>query len=296
MFHSEKFQRNGNLSTITLICAKIASNLSSLDNTTYGAIKYFGQNCGISFSIVQVEVGRVSVERSRKTSKIASLLEFDEHCRTEGHAPYSNGSTQLKLIQRSYSYLIGVDEVGRGCLAGPVMAAAVVLPAVIPDGSKLMEGLTLLNDSKQLTPNQREKLAEVITGNSLYAYGYAAPKEIDEINILNATLLAMERSVQELLKNLPIKDTLVAVDGKTALDKLPCSQLPIAEGDSKSAAIAAASVIAKVRRDFLMLQLHKVYPDYGWEKNKGYPSRLHLSALGKVGPSPLHRMSFSWCG
>lgn len=235
-------------------------------------------------------------ERTRKASKIASLLEFDDHLRSEGHAPYSNGATQLKLLQKSYSYLIGVDEVGRGCLAGPVMAAAVVLPAVIPDGSRLMEGLKLLNDSKQLTPKQREKLAEVITGNSLYGYGYAAPKEIDEVNILNATLLAMERAVQEVLKNLPSKDTLVAIDGKTGLGKLPCSQLPVPEGDNKSAAIAAASVIAKVRRDFLMLQLHKVYPDYGWEKNKGYPSRLHVRALGKVGPSPLHRLSFSWSG
>jgi Ribonuclease HII len=140
------------------------------------------------------------------------------------------------------------------------------------------------------------KLAEVITGNGLYAYGYAAPKEIDQLNILNATLLAMERAVRDVLKNLPLKDTLVVVDGKTALEKLPCSQLPVPEGDNKSAAIAAASVIAKVRRDFLMQQLHKVYPDYGWEKNKGYPSRLHLRALGKVGPSPLHRLSFSWSG
>jgi len=235
-------------------------------------------------------------ERTKKASKIASLLDFDDHLRTEGHAPYFNGATQLKLIQKQYSYLIGVDEVGRGCLAGPVMAAAVVLPAVIPSGSRLMEALTLLNDSKQLTPNQREKLAEVITGNGLYAYGYAAPKEIDQLNILNATLLAMERAVRDVLKNLPLKDTLVVVDGKTALEKLPCSQLPVPEGDNKSAAIAAASVIAKVRRDFLMQQLHKVYPDYGWEKNKGYPSRLHLRALGKVGPSPLHRLSFSWSG
>src|SRR5262249_22841390 len=114
--------------------------------------------------------------------------------------------------------------------------------------------------------------------------------------ILNATLAAMERAVQELLKNLPTDLTLVAVDGKTGLGKLSCSQLPVPEGDSKSAAIAAASIIAKVRRDFLMSQLHKVYPDYGWEKNKGYPSRVHISALGKVGPSPLHRLSFSWSG
>jgi ribonuclease HII len=176
--------------------------------------------------------------------------------------------------------ICGVDEAGRGPLAGPVSAAAVIL-----DASRPIEGLA---DSKKLSEKQRDRLAPIIRERALaWAVAYAEVDEIDELNILQATLLAMKRAVQ-LLR---IQPQQVLVDG------LYCPQtgIPsqaIVKGDSKVAAISAASILAKTARDELMLKLHEQYPQYGFDGHKGYPTAAHIAALREHGVSDVHRRSF----
>ncbi len=179
-----------------------------------------------------------------------------------------------------YQLICGVDEAGRGPLAGPVSAAAVILDEANP--------VPGLNDSKKLTERQREKLAPLIRERAVaWAVAYASVEEIDCLNILQASLLAMKRAVLAL----SVTPQLVLVDG------LYCPQTGIAsqaivKGDSKVAAIAAASILAKTCRDALMLQLHDQYPHYGFDVHKGYPTALHLAALREHGVSVVHRRSF----
>ena len=176
--------------------------------------------------------------------------------------------------------ICGVDEAGRGPLAGPVSAAAVILDPANP-----IEGLA---DSKKLTEKQRDRLAPIIRERALaWAVAYAEVGEIDELNILQATLLAMKRAVQALR----IQPQQVLVDG------LYCPQtgIPsqaIVKGDSKVAAISAASILAKTARDELMLKLHAQYPQYGFDGHKGYPTAAHIAALREHGVSDVHRRSF----
>ena len=177
-------------------------------------------------------------------------------------------------------YICGVDEAGRGPLAGPVSAAAVILDAAHP-----IEGLA---DSKKLSEKQRDRLAPIIRERALaWAVAYAEVEEIDRLNILQATLLAMRRAVLAL----SIQPQQVLVDG------LYCPQtgiqsLAIVKGDSKVAAISAASILAKTARDELMLQLHEQYPHYGFADHKGYPTAMHLATLREYGVSEVHRRSF----
>lgn len=176
--------------------------------------------------------------------------------------------------------ICGVDEAGRGPLAGPVSAAAVILDEANP-----IEGLA---DSKKLSEKQRDRLAPVIRDRALaWSVAYADVGEIDNLNILQATLLAMRRAVEAL----PIRPHQVLVDG------LHCPQTGIpseavVKGDSKVAAISAASILAKTARDELMLQLHELYPHYGFADHKGYPTTAHLAALREHGVSSVHRRSF----
>lgn len=176
--------------------------------------------------------------------------------------------------------LAGVDEVGRGPLAGPVIAAAVILDKQnIPDGIK---------DSKKIAKTQMSFIAGQIKKNSIYAFGTSSVKEIDKINILQASLLAMKRAI-ESLSRIP---RIVLVDG-IYVPKIGLDIRPIKGGDSKSISIAAASIIAKDHRDKLMLNYSKIYPDYRFEKNSGYGTKEHLSAIQKYGITPIHRKSFS---
>ena len=179
-----------------------------------------------------------------------------------------------------YKVICGVDEAGRGPLAGPVCAAAVILPpnAEIPG----------LNDSKKLTDKKRRELMPVIKEMALgYGIAFADEKEIDEINILQATYLAMKRAIDML----PVKPDLALVDGNRAGDfGVPVKT--VVKGDSLSASIAAASVLAKVTRDDLMLELAEKYPQYGFEIHKGYGTKAHYAALTEHGPSEIHRMTF----
>jgi len=180
-------------------------------------------------------------------------------------------------------YFAGVDEVGRGPLAGAVYAAAVVLdPFIRLDG---------LRDSKLLSEKRRNELDLVIREKALaYCVASADVSEIDEINILQASMLAMERAVSGL--NVPVD--FVIVDGNR-IPVLPCEAEWLIKGDSKSDAIKAASIIAKVARDNEMKRLDQIYPEYGLAQHKGYPTRAHLESLKRHGPSPIHRLSFAPC-
>jgi ribonuclease HII len=175
----------------------------------------------------------------------------------------------------------GVDEVGRGPLAGPVYAAAVIMPAaLIPIG---------LTDSKKLSPRRRELLSVQIRDQALaWALGSASVAEIDELNILRASHLAMQRAVA----GLAVVPELVLVDGNL-LPHFTMPAVAVVKGDSRVPVISAASVIAKVARDAEMAKLARLYPDYGFEKHMGYPTRVHLAALAALGPTPEHRRSFA---
>lgn len=189
--------------------------------------------------------------------------------------------------------IIGTDEVGRGCLAGPVVAAAVIF---------LHEkNLSEYRDSKQLSPSRREVLSQKIREEHLWGLGWASPVEIDEINILQASFLAMRRAIYEAHERLKThladqessdRSILVLVDGNLPIPDLGFRQRPIVGGDASQPVIAAASILAKVWRDAEMVKLDQSYPDYGFAKHKGYPSPAHKEALAKFGPIPDHRRSF----
>jgi len=184
------------------------------------------------------------------------------------------------LMDRGVMRICGVDEVGRGPLAGPVYAAAVVLnPGDIPDG---------LNDSKKLTRPQRERVAAEVSLRADVALGWASVAEIDQINILQASLLAMARAVQNL--DAPVDHVLV--DGNRVPRDLNVPATPIVKGDARSLSISAASIVAKIRRDLVMYDLAQQFPGYGWETNMGYPTQAHRDALADLGVTPHHRRSF----
>lgn len=203
------------------------------------------------------------------------------------------GDQQLSLFQAASSGLVGVDEVGRGCLSGPVVAAAVILPQ-IGKKSFLAEELSELNDSKALTQRQRERLSEILRANCRFAIAEASPAEIDQINILQASLLAMRRAIDALLSRVEStpEQLLLLVDGNQKVKGLELEQITVIQGDSRSASIAAASVIAKVYRDALMLELSHQHPAYSWHSNKGYGSKAHRAAIAEHGVTMWHRLSF----
>ena len=176
--------------------------------------------------------------------------------------------------------IVGIDEVGRGPLAGPVVAAAVIL-----DQDRTPDGIT---DSKLLTQVKREHLFRKITTQAAIAVGFSEVEEIDKINILNATLAAMGRAVD----NLTPAPAVALVDGNHS-PKLDCSAHTVIGGDRLSLSIAAASIVAKVTRDHLMMDLARAYPGYGWEHNAGYGTSEHLAALASHGVTPHHRRSFA---
>lgn len=181
---------------------------------------------------------------------------------------------------KGYKSICGVDEAGRGPLAGPVCAAAVILPE-----NTLIEGV---NDSKRLSEKKREMLFDVIKEKaSSYCISYASVEEIEELNILNATMLAMKRAVE----GLSVKADYAMIDGNK-LPNLEIDSEAVVKGDARSMSIACASILAKVSRDRLMYEYAKEYPQYSFDKHKGYGTKLHIEALKAYGPCQIHRMSF----
>lgn len=179
-----------------------------------------------------------------------------------------------------YSYICGIDEVGRGPLAGPVVAGAVILPKDCD--------ILYINDSKKLTAAKREELYDIIMEKAVaVGIGMASPARIDEINILQATYEAMREAISKLC----VRPDLLLNDAVT-IPGVDIRQVPIIKGDAKSISIGAASIVAKVTRDRMMVEYDKIMPEYGFASNKGYGSVEHIAALKKVGPSPIHRASF----
>lgn len=190
---------------------------------------------------------------------------------------------QMREFEREYEhlgYICGIDEVGRGPFAGPVVAGAVILP---PDCEILY-----VNDSKQLSEKMREQLYDEIMEKAVsVAVGYASPQRIDEINILQATYEAMREAVSKL----DVTPQILLNDAVT-IPQITIPQVPIIKGDAKSISIAAASIVAKVTRDRLMREYDKIMPEYGFASNKGYGSKEHIESIKKYGPTPIHRRSF----
>ena len=185
---------------------------------------------------------------------------------------------ETAALAQGFARVVGVDEVGRGPLAGPVTAAAVILdPAQIPPG---------LADSKALTAKAREKLSDWLLNHAQVAIAHATVEEIDEINILRASHLAMERAIAALGADYAL------IDGNLIPKGLACPAQALVKGDARCLSIAAASIVAKVARDKIMADLSQQYPGYGWEKNAGYPTKAHQEALKTLGVTPAHRRSF----
>ena len=185
-------------------------------------------------------------------------------------------------IAAGHPCVAGIDEAGRGPLAGPVSAAAAILPSGFSHD--------LLDDSKKITAKRREALYDELTSNNdiIWAHSYADVEEISEINILKATHAAMARAAESLTT----KPDFCLIDG-LAVPQFPIASMGIVKGDGKSLSIAAASIIAKVKRDRLMIEYAETYPEYGFEKHKGYGTKLHMEALREHGPCPIHRKTFA---
>ena len=194
--------------------------------------------------------------------------------------------TNLKQIEKEIfdagiETICGIDEAGRGPLAGPVVVAAVIMPK-----DSMIEGV---NDSKKVSEKKREALYEQITKEAIaYGVGIIDQKEIDSLNILNAT----KKGLTTAIKELKVKPERILVDALTGIDTLGIPYTPIVKGDAKSYSIAAASIIAKVTRDRIMREWDELYPMYGFEKHKGYGTKMHIDAIKEYGLCPLHRLSF----
>ena len=190
---------------------------------------------------------------------------------------------EMKRYEKEYDacgYICGIDEVGRGPLAGPVVAGAVILPK----DCKIL----YLNDSKQLSEKKREELYDIIMQEAVaVGIGYATHTRIDEINILQATYEAM----REAISKLSVKPDILLNDAVT-IPEVDIKQVPIIKGDAKSLSIACASIVAKVTRDRMMDEYHNIYPEYDFKSNKGYGTKAHINTLKEIGPSPLHRKTF----
>ncbi|MEN8787042.1 MAG: ribonuclease HII [Flavobacteriales bacterium] len=187
----------------------------------------------------------------------------------------------LKLYYDKTKIEAGCDEAGRGCLSGPVVAAAVILPKKFKN--------KILNDSKKLTEKQRELLRPIIEKEALaWGVGIVSPKEIDEINILNASFLAMHRAIDKLKKT----PNLLLIDGNRFNTYKETEHVCVIKGDGKFLPIAAASILAKTYRDDIMKQYHEEFPHYDWNKNKGYPTKAHRQAIRDFGTTDYHRKSF----
>lgn len=187
---------------------------------------------------------------------------------------------ERKALKKGFKVIAGIDEAGRGPLAGPVVAACVIL--------NKRRYSSLIRDSKTLSPKKRTLAYKEVTENSTFNIGIIDEKTVDKINIYQATIMAMEEAV----RNLTIRPDFILIDGGVKLNITP-PHLHIKGGDSKSLSIAAASIVAKVTRDNIMCRYDAIYPEYGFARHKGYGTKEHFSALSRLGPTPIHRLSFA---
>lgn len=216
---------------------------------------------------------RTGIRKLVESAKKKLIALDKERARTEALKKYER-------MYGEYTYICGIDEVGRGPLAGPVVAGAVILPKECD--------ILYINDSKQLSEKKREELYDIIMEKAVScAVGYATPERIDEINILQATYEAM----RDAISHLNVVPDILLNDAVT-IPGVNMKQISIIKGDAKSISIGAASIIAKVTRDRLMVEYDKVFPEYDFAGNKGYGSAAHIEALKKYGPTPIHRRSF----
>lgn len=224
----------------------------------------------------------INTYKEDERAGVASLVEKAEK-QLNAYEKELARTEKMKSFEKeyaSYSYICGIDEVGRGPLAGPVVAGAVILPKDCD--------ILYLNDSKQLSEKKREELYDVIMEKAVSTgLGFVSPERIDQINILQATYEAMREAIAKLS---PQPDLLL--NDAVTIPKVAIRQVPIIKGDAKSISIAAASIIAKVTRDRLMVQYDSVFPEYGFASNKGYGAAAHIEALRKYGPTSIHRRSF----
>lgn len=226
----------------------------------------------VSIHLIRWELSGMNKREEEKRRKQQEKL-AKELARTRAMSVYEEE-------YRAYSYICGIDEVGRGPLAGPVVAGAVILPKDNP--------ILYLNDSKKLSEKKREMLYDEIMEHAVATgIGIVGPARIDEINILQATYEAMRMAIA----NLGVKPDLLLNDAVT-IPEVDIRQVPIIKGDAKSVSIAAASIIAKVTRDRLMVKYDKVLPGYDFASNKGYGTKAHIEGLKKLGPTPIHRATF----
>ena len=195
--------------------------------------------------------------------------------------------TELKLINENFNYIIGCDEAGRGPAAGGVWAGAVCFKDNINANDFIK-----LNDSKKITPKVRDELYEIIKNNSFWSIKAITVEKIEEINILNASLLAMKYAAEDVISQIKDSNILTLIDGNKLIKNYNYSQKYIIKGDSKSASIAAASILAKVSRDRYMDKIDTEYPNYDWKNNKGYLTKKHIEAIQKYGTTKYHRLSF----
>ncbi len=212
---------------------------------------------------------------------------------------------EKKIFAEKGEFIIGVDEAGRGPLAGPVVAGAVVLrneklldfkgdeKVEKREFKNLIAGCYLIRDSKTLSEKQRERACDFIKENFYVGIGVCDEKTIDRINILEASFLAMKMAITDLKRNLDGKGEEIFLDGNRPISNFSANQTAVPQGDGKIKSIAAASIIAKVTRDRMMRKLAKKYPHYSFERHKGYGTKQHLEALRKFGPCPAHRKTFS---
>lgn len=224
----------------------------------------------------------ISAYEGDERSGVVNLIHAAKK-RMEAYEKECRRTEIMKKYEYEYEacgYICGIDEVGRGPLAGPVVAGAVILPKNCD--------ILYLNDSKQLSEKKREELYDIIMEKAVsVGLGYSSPERIDEINILQATYEAMREAISKLD---PAPDILL--NDAVTIPKINIRQVPIIKGDAKSISIAAASIVAKVTRDRMMVDYDSIFPEYGFAGNKGYGSAAHIEALKKYGPTPIHRRSF----
>ena len=214
----------------------------------------------------------------------------------------SNFDLEKKLISEGYDFVIGIDEAGRGPLAGPVVACACAYKFVSPSsgltatfsrGEKgILKQFNLIRDSKMLSEKQREKIFDFIQENFYVGVGICDHKTIDRINILEASFLAMKKAIGDLNKKIKKHNFIILVDGNKKIPNLSMEQRAIIGGDKIVKSISAASIIAKVTRDRIMREMHMKYPQYNFAQHKGYGTKIHMAALKKYGPCEIHRKSF----